>query len=115
MIGSSAAHSVSDIPWNGPTGTVRSAAWTASTNQPDEAQRNKSTMHVFVQTAPRRGADGGSGRQRGQRGGHARTPSFCALKNQEIVASSKASGPRSHGEASSCDWGHGRDVNRAVR
>ncbi len=49
MIGSSAALSVSDIPWNGPTGTVVVGCVDGQyVINPDEAQRNKSTMHVFV-------------------------------------------------------------------
>lgn len=49
MIGSSAALSVSSIPWNGPTGTVVVGCVDGKyVINPDEAQRNKSTMHVFV-------------------------------------------------------------------
>ncbi|MCE5344582.1 MAG: polyribonucleotide nucleotidyltransferase [Eubacteriales bacterium] len=49
MIGSSAALMVSNIPWNGPTGTVVVGKVDGQyVVNPDEAQRNKSTMHVFV-------------------------------------------------------------------
>ncbi|MEA4927094.1 MAG: polyribonucleotide nucleotidyltransferase [Candidatus Limiplasma sp.] len=49
MIGSSAAMAVSNIPWNGPTGTVVVGCVDGKyVINPDEAQREKSTMHVFV-------------------------------------------------------------------
>ena len=49
MIGSSAALAVSNIPWNGPTGTVVVGCVDGKyVLNPDEAQRDKSTMHVFV-------------------------------------------------------------------
>ena len=49
MIGSSAAMAVSNIPWNGPTGTVVVGCIDGKyILNPDEAQRDKSTMHVFV-------------------------------------------------------------------
>ena len=49
MIGSSAALSVSNIPWNGPTGTVVVGKVDGEyVVNPDEAQRDKSTMHVTV-------------------------------------------------------------------
>ncbi|NLI21821.1 MAG: polyribonucleotide nucleotidyltransferase [Clostridiales bacterium] len=49
MIGSSAALAVSNIPWNGPTGTVVVGCVDGKyVLNPDEAQREKSTMHVFV-------------------------------------------------------------------
>ncbi len=49
MIGSSAAIAVSDIPWNGPTGTVVVGCVDGQyVINPDEAQRAKSTMHVYV-------------------------------------------------------------------
>ena len=49
MIGSSAALSVSNIPWNGPTGTVVVGSVDGQyVINPDEAQREKSTMHVTV-------------------------------------------------------------------
>ena len=49
MIGSSAALAASNIPWNGPTGTVvvGKVDGTYVVN-PDEAQREASTMHVTV-------------------------------------------------------------------
>ncbi len=49
MIGSSAALTVSSIPWNGPTGTVVVGCVDGQyVINPDEAQREKSSMHVFV-------------------------------------------------------------------
>ena len=49
MIGSSAALAVSNIPWNGPTGTVVIGSVDGKyVLNPDEAQRAKSTMHVVV-------------------------------------------------------------------
>ena len=49
MIGSSAALAVSNIPWNGPTGTVVVGSVDGKyVINPDEAQRAKSTMHVTV-------------------------------------------------------------------
>ncbi|MDD3412186.1 MAG: polyribonucleotide nucleotidyltransferase, partial [Eubacteriales bacterium] len=49
MIGSSAALAVSDIPWNGPTGTVVVGCVDGQyVINPDEAQREKSTINVFV-------------------------------------------------------------------
>ncbi len=49
MIGSSAALSVSNIPWNGPTGSVVVGKVNGEyIVNPDEAQRNASTMHVVV-------------------------------------------------------------------
>jgi len=49
MIGSSAAIAVSNIPWNGPTGTVVVGSVDGKyVINPDEAQRQKSTMHVTV-------------------------------------------------------------------
>ncbi|MBN1776985.1 MAG: polyribonucleotide nucleotidyltransferase, partial [Clostridiales bacterium] len=49
MIGSSAALSVSDIPWGGPTGSVVVGKVDGEyVIDPDEAQRSKSTMHVTV-------------------------------------------------------------------
>ncbi|HNW85957.1 MAG TPA: polyribonucleotide nucleotidyltransferase [Candidatus Limiplasma sp.] len=49
MIGSSAALAVSNIPWNGPTGTVVVGCVDGKyVLNPDDAQRNKSSMHVFV-------------------------------------------------------------------
>ncbi len=49
MIGSSAALSVSNIPWSGPTGTVVVGKVDGQyVINPDEAQRGKSTMHVTV-------------------------------------------------------------------
>ncbi|MDD3336609.1 MAG: polyribonucleotide nucleotidyltransferase [Eubacteriales bacterium] len=49
MIGSSAAMSVSNIPWAGPTGTVVVGCVDGEyVINPDEAQRAKSTMHVYV-------------------------------------------------------------------
>ena len=49
MIGSSAALAVSNIPWNGPTGTVVVGCVDGQyVINPDEAQRQKSTLHVYV-------------------------------------------------------------------
>jgi len=49
MIGSSAALAVSNIPWGGPTGTVVVGCVDGKyVINPDEAQREKSTMHVTV-------------------------------------------------------------------
>ncbi len=49
MIGSSAALSVSNIPWNGPTGTVVVGCVDGELVLcPDEAQRQKSTLHLTV-------------------------------------------------------------------
>ncbi len=49
MIGSSAALSVSNIPWNGPTGTVVVGQVNGEyVVNPNEAQREASTMHVTV-------------------------------------------------------------------
>ena len=49
MIGSSAALSVSNIPWNGPTGSVVVGKVNGEyVINPDEAQREASTMHVTV-------------------------------------------------------------------
>jgi len=49
MIGSSAALSVSNIPWGGPTGTVVVGQVNGEyVINPDEAQRAASTMHVTV-------------------------------------------------------------------
>jgi len=49
MIGSSAALCVSNIPWNGPTGTVVIGQVNGEyVVNPDEAQRAASTMHVTV-------------------------------------------------------------------
>ena len=49
MIGSSAALSVSDIPWAAPPARWWSAAWTASwSSAPTPAQREKSTLHLTV-------------------------------------------------------------------
>jgi polyribonucleotide nucleotidyltransferase len=49
MIGSSAALAVSNIPWNGPTGTVVVGCVDGKyVINPDDAQREKSSMHVFV-------------------------------------------------------------------
>lgn len=49
MIGSSAALAVSNIPWGGPTGTVVVGCIDGEyVINPDEAQRAKSSMHVYV-------------------------------------------------------------------
>ncbi len=49
MIGSSAAMAISDIPWNGPTGTVVVGSVDGKlVVNPDQAQRDKSTLHVTV-------------------------------------------------------------------
>lgn len=49
MIGSSAALAVSNIPWNGPTGTVVVGCVDGElVINPDEAQRAKSTLHLTV-------------------------------------------------------------------
>ena len=49
MIGSSAALAVSNIPWNGPTGTVVVGCVDGELIiNPDEAQRAKSTLHLTV-------------------------------------------------------------------
>ena len=49
MIGSSAALMVSNIPWNGPTGSVVVGKVNGEyVINPDEAQREASTMHVVV-------------------------------------------------------------------
>ena len=49
MIGSSAALSVSEIPWNGPTGTVVVGIVDGEyVLCPDEEQRQKSTLHLTV-------------------------------------------------------------------
>ena len=49
MIGSSVALAVSNIPWNGPTGTVVVGSVDGEyVVNPDEAQRAESTMHVTV-------------------------------------------------------------------
>ena len=49
MIGSSAALAISNIPWNGPTGTVVVGKVDgAYVINPDEAQRNASILHVTV-------------------------------------------------------------------
>lgn len=49
MIGSSAALAISNIPWNGPTGTVVVGKVDGTyVINPDEAQRNASILHVTV-------------------------------------------------------------------
>ncbi|MEA5000020.1 MAG: polyribonucleotide nucleotidyltransferase [Candidatus Limiplasma sp.] len=49
MIGSSAALAISNIPWNGPTGTVVVGSVDGKlVVNPDQAQRDKSSLHVTV-------------------------------------------------------------------